>query len=128
MLNKSVKLAERQAAVETAQEIKPEGRSGIDWLGIQYQDLSDSLRQAHGLPDDVNGIIVTSVAPTSPLYEQFVRAGSIVTEVNGQPVKGVADFERIVKSAKKGSYLRLYTLQFDQAGRRQPFFAVVQAP
>src|SRR3954466_15755546 len=36
MLNKSVKLAERQTTVETAQESKPEGRSGIDWLGIQY--------------------------------------------------------------------------------------------
>ncbi|MEA2604005.1 MAG: serine protease Do [Acidobacteriota bacterium] len=127
-LTRSVKLAERKTTTETAQERKPEGRGGIDWLGIQYQDLSGALKQAHGIPDNVQGIIVTSVAPTSPLYEQFVRAGSIITEVNGQPVKGVADFEKIIKGAKKGSYLRLYALQFDQRGQSQPFFAVVQAP
>lgn len=127
-ITRSVKLAERKTGTETAQERKPEGGGGIDWLGIQYQDLSGSLKGAHGIPDNVDGIIVTSVAPTSPLYEQFVRAGSIITEVNGQPIKSVADFEKIIKGAKKGSYLRLYALQFDQRGQSQPFFAVVQAP
>jgi serine protease Do len=125
---KPVKLAERKTTTETAQERKPEGRGGIDWLGIQYQDLTDSLKQGHNISDNVDGIMVTSVAPTSPLYEQFVRPGSVITEVNGQPVKGVDDFEKIIKGAKKGSYLRLYALQFDQRGQSQPFFAVVQAP
>ncbi|HEX4966293.1 MAG TPA: Do family serine endopeptidase [Thermoanaerobaculia bacterium] len=127
-VTKSVKLRERPGQNEQAQEKKPEGRPGIDWLGIQYQDLSGSLRQGHNIPDDVQGVIVTNVAPTSPLYDQFVRPGSIISEVNGHPVKGVDDFEKTVKSAKKGSYLRFYTLQFDQRGNRQPFFAVVQAP
>jgi len=127
-LTKTVKLRERPGQDQQAQERKPEGRGGIDWLGIQYQDLTGSLKQGHNVPDDVQGIIVTSVAPTSPLYDQFVRPGSIISEVNGRPVKGVADFESAIKSAKKGSYLRLYTLQFDQRGKPQPFFAVVQAP
>ena len=77
----------------------------------------------------MNGIVVTSVAPTSPLYEQLVRPGQIITEVNGQKVSGVEDFEKIVMGAKSGSYLRLYVNQF--AGRGAPaqrFFAVVQAP
>ena len=127
-LTKTVKLRERPGQDQQAQERKPEGRGGIDWLGIQYQDLTSSLKQGHNLPDDVQGILVTSVAPTSPLYDQFVRPGSIISEVNGRPVKGVADFESAIKGAKKGSYLRLYTLQFDQRGKSQPFFAVVQAP
>jgi serine protease Do len=127
-LTKTVKLRERPGQNEQAQERKPEGRGGIDWLGIQYQDLTGNLRQGHGIPDDVQGVIVTTVAPTSPLYDQFVRPGTIISEVNGQPVKGVQDFERAIKSAKKGSYLRLYARQFDQRGNSQPFFAVVQAP
>ena len=51
--------------------------------------------------------------------------------VNGQSVKGVGDFERIIKSAKPGSYLRLYTLRFDQrsaTGSPGSLFAVVQVP
>jgi serine protease Do len=132
-IQKQVKLRERpltgQADEETNDQ-KPEGSSGVEWLGIQYQDLSSSLRSAHGIPGDVSGVLVTSVTPTSPLYEQFVRPGSIISEINGQAIKGAADFEKVVKSAKPGSYLRFYTLQFDPRGGRapQPFFAVVQVP
>lgn len=128
-ITKTVKLRERPGTNDQAQERKPEGRGGIDWLGIQYQDLSGSMRQGHGVPDDLQGVVVTSVAPTSPLYEQLVRPGMIISEVNGHPIKGVADFESAIKSAKKGSYLRLYTQQIVQGGGRpQPFFAVVQVP
>jgi serine protease Do len=102
--------------------------SGIDWLGIQYQGITDNLRSTHGLPDDVDGIIVTNVAPTSPLYEQFIRPGTIITEVNGQAVGSVADFEKLVKGARSGSYLRLYAMPFIRGQQGQPFFAVVQVP
>jgi len=127
-INKTVKLRERPGQNEQAQERKPEGHGGIDWLGIQYQDLTGNLRQGHAIPDDLQGVVVTSVAPTSPLYEQLVRPGMIISEVNGRKVKGVADFESAIKSAKKGSYLRFYTQQLDQRGRPTPFFAVVQVP
>jgi serine protease Do len=132
-IQKQVKLRERPLtgqAEEGTNDRKPEGTSGVEWLGIQYQDLSSSLRGAHGIPGDVSGIIVTSVTPTSPLYEQFVRPGSIISEINGQAIKGAGDFEKVIKSAKPGSYLRFYTLQFDPRGGRtpQPFFAVVQVP
>src|SRR5436305_1184235 len=129
-IQKQVKLRERPAtsqAEDDTNSAKPEGSSGIEWLGIQYQDLSSSLRGAHGIPNDVSGIIVTSVTPTSPLYEQFVRPGSIITEINGQALKGSADFEKVVKSAKPGSYLRFYTLQYDPRGGGRaatPLFAV----
>ena len=105
-----------------------EGPSGIDWLGIKYQGITDTLRSTHGLSDDVDGVIVTNVAPTSPLYEQFIRPGTIITEVNGQEVHGVADFEKLVKGARSGSYLRLYAMQFSRGQQGQPFFAVVQVP
>ncbi|MEA2562522.1 MAG: serine protease Do [Acidobacteriota bacterium] len=119
---------ERDAVAQTEEEHEDNGESGIEWMGIQYQDLSQSLRQMHGIPAGVDGIVVTQVAPTSPLYEQFVRPGTIITEVNGQEVDGVEAFERIVKGAKTGSYLRLYVRPFAQGQRGQPFFAVVQVP
>jgi serine protease Do len=132
-IQKQVKLRERPLGGQADDEPtdrKPEGSSGIEWLGIQYQDISSSLRGAHGIPADVSGVIVTSVTPTSPLYEQFVRPGTIISEINGQPIKSAADFEKVVKSAKPGSYLRFYTLQTDPRGGRAPqsFFAVVQVP
>ena len=127
--NREVKLGERpgqQQAEETEQPDSDE--SGIDWLGIQYQGLTNNLRSVHGLPEDVNGVLVTSVAPTSPLYEQAVRPGTIITEVNGREVGSVREFEDAVKGAKSKSYLRFYVVNIARGGARQPFFAVVQAP
>ena len=128
-VSRDVRLGERPGTQQQADASEPNEEGGIDWLGIQYQDLSSDLRSAHGIPSGVDGVVVTNVSPTSPLYEQLVRPGQIITEVNGQRVEGVADFEKIVKGAKSGSYLRLYVNQF--AGRGAPaqrFFAVVQAP
>ena len=119
---------ERDATAEDEGEPEEDTESGIDWLGIQYQDLSQSLRQMHEIPNNVDGVVVTQVSPTSPLYEQFVRPGTIITEVNGQAVDGVEAFERIVKGSKSGSYLRLYVMPFVRGQRAQPFFAVVQVP
>jgi serine protease Do len=135
-IEKQVRLRERPPSGqaeddEAAPGGKPEGSSGIEWLGIQYEDLSGALRSAHGIPSDVSGVIVTNVTPTSPLYDQFVRPGTIITEINGQPVKGAGDFERIVRNAKPGSYLRFYATQYDPRGGSRaatPFFSVVQVP
>jgi serine protease Do len=127
--DREVKLRERPDEKQTA-AVEPASKgNGIDWLGIQYDDLSSSVRSIHGVPESVEGVVVNNVAPTSPLYEQAVRPGSIITEVNGQPVKNVDDFEKVVKAAKPKSYLRLYVLSFaGRGGRGQPFFAVVQVP
>jgi len=128
-VQKQVKLRERPGQnEEEASSTRPEEGGGIEWLGIQYQDLTNVLRGAHGIPEDVQGVVVTNVTPTSPLYEQAVRPGSIITEVNGRKVASVADFEKTIKSAKPGTYLRLYTVVFSQRGEPAPFFAVVQVP
>jgi serine protease Do len=128
--NHDVKLSERPPLNQQASaEDKQDGNSGINWLGLQYQDISQSIRSTYGLPAGVSGVLVTDVAATSPLYDQAVRPGNIISEVNGQPVKNVADFERLVQSAKSKSYIRLYTLRFGRRGESlPPFFAVVQVP
>jgi serine protease Do len=128
-LDRQVKLSERPGQREQESRLPEKGETGIDWLGIQYQDLTSALRSSHGVPEGTDGVVVTNVTPTSPLYEQALRPGSIITEVNGQPIRSVVDFEKAVKGAKPKSFLRLYVLSFGQRGARpQPFFAVVQVP
>jgi serine protease Do len=129
-MERNVKLGERPVGNQQASNTeRPEGNSGINWLGLQYEDLSQRIRSSFNLPSGVSGVLVTNVAATSPLYDQAVRPGMVIAEVNGQPVKDVADFERVVGGAKSKSYLRLYTLRFGRQGQSlPPFFAVVQVP
>jgi len=131
-VDRNVKLGERPSTKAQTEETRPDRESGIDWLGLQYDDLTSEMRQGHGIPSDVKGIVVTNVAPTSPLYDARVRPGDIITEVNGQPVNGIGDFEKVVKGAKSGSFLRLYVerpaAQQQGGGKPQPFWAVVKVP
>jgi serine protease Do len=131
-LDRSVKLGERPTQSAQAEETRPDRESGIDWLGLQYDDLTSDMRQGHGLPGGLKGIIVTNVAPTSPLYDARVRPGDVITEVNGQSVASVGEFEKVVKNTKSGSFLRMYverpTPQQQGGGKPQPFWAVVKVP
>jgi len=129
-LEKTVKLRERPSGEEEAStEQGGERKGGTQWLGLEYQDLTSTLRKGHNIPDEVDGIFVNDVAPSSPLYEEGLREGDIVTEVSGTPVKSAADFEAVGKAAKSGSYLRLYVRRFDPRSPRDlAFFAIVRVP
>ena len=129
--NLEVKLAERDAGTADAESAEPEEGSGIEWLGLRYQDLSAGLRASHGLPEDVEGVLISVVAPTSPLYDEGVRSGvvlHVITGVNGQPVRDVAGFERIVRASPSDSRLRLYIRRFAQGEEQQPILAYPAVP
>jgi serine protease Do len=129
-LDRKVKLGERPSLNQQAANREDQDKEGgIRWLGLQYQDISQGSRQSFNLPDNVHGVLVTSVSPNSPLYDQAVRPGTVISEVNGKQVRSGAEFERLVRETKSGSYLRLYTWRFDRSGKAlAPFYAVVQVP
>ena len=44
---------------------------------------------------NVNGVIVTSVDPGSPVAQQ-IRPGDVIEQINRQPVPNVDEFEHVV--------------------------------
>ena len=128
-IERKVKLGERPRLDEAVEDDgAPDRRpGGARWLGMDYQDLTPALRGSHGLPQGTEGVWVSNLVPSSPLFEQGVQPGDIITEVSGERVSNVAEFEERIAAAKSGSYLRLYLRRFDPEDRRS-FFAVVQAP
>jgi serine protease Do len=126
---KRVLVGERPSASEPREEREEQEGGGIDWLGLRYQELSPRLRSSHSVPDRVQGVWVLGVSPRSPLVDERVEAGDIVTEVNGEPVRSVAEFESAVRGAAAGSYLRFYVQRFDpRTGRSAQFFAFARVP
>jgi serine protease Do len=127
----TVELSERPNQLERAAAPAESEESGIDWLGIRYQDLSSGNRQIHGLPEEVDGVWITSVAPTSPLWDQGVRNDGVIyvlTEVNGRAVTSVAELEQAIQSARAGARLRLYLRRFVNGEEAQPLFVFPQKP
>jgi len=128
---KTVALTERPSQAEQVEpEAAPEER-GIEWLGVHYQDLSPGGRQMHGIPEDVDGVWLTNVEPTSPLWDEGIRNDGIiyvVTEVNSHAVPNVAEFEKAVRAAPSGSRLRLYVRRFHRGEELPPRFVFPQVP
>jgi Do/DeqQ family serine protease len=129
-VEKQVELAERELPGR-ARESEGEGEGrGIDWLGLDYQELTPQLRENFGIGEREEGVVVREIAPSSPLYDEGVAPGDLIAEVNGRPVASGDEFERLVREAPPGSYLRFYVKRFDprRGGESLGFFAVVRVP
>ncbi len=128
-VTRQVRLEERPGDEQAPEEARQEEeRSPIDWLGLEYQDITNNNRNLFSLPRTVNGVVVTDVAAASPLYERGVRPGNVILEVNGQAVSTTQEFEQAVSALKSGAFLRLYVGVFAQEGQRAQFFAVTRVP
>ena len=104
-INKSVSVGEK-----TSEELASESPRGVEKretqgkLGIAIQPLTSDLAKQMGL-DGKTGILVTEVAPGSPAMRAGIRGGDLITEVNRQPVKDLAEFQAAMKSSKNGAAL-----------------------
>jgi len=130
-ITKKVTLGERQleGAAASPAAGEPEASGKIEWLGIEYQDLTPELRSNHSVPDEVKGVWVTSVAPDSPLYDKNVRPNDFIAEVDGTEVNTARELEAAIEAAASGSLVRLYITRYDMRnGNGAKFFAVVRVP
>lgn len=124
-----VTVGERPGAEQEPAQTEEPGGSGIDWLGLRYQELSPGLRSSHNVPESVRGVWVRGVSPRSPLVEERVEPGDVISEVNGSAVGTVAEFEQAVRAAPPRSYVRFYVQRFDpRSGRSAQFFAFARVP
>ncbi len=128
--DKKVELSERTAPGGEDREDAGEDARGIDWLGLDFQDLTPQLRGTLGIGERETGVVVREVAPSSPLYDEGVAAGDLIAEINGRPVGSSDELEKQVSGAAPGSYLRFYIQRFNphRAGDGVSFFAVVRVP
>jgi serine protease Do len=107
----SVKLAERprQPAdrVATTAERSTQ-RTGPGELGLSLIEIDDSNAHRFDIPAGMTGLLVQRVEPLSVAYDGGIERGSIILEINRQPVNSIVGFRRIVGSAGPGDILAIY--------------------
>ncbi len=112
----SLRLAERprQAIdrVAPAAERSTE-RSGPGELGLSLIEIDDSNAHRFDVPSGTTGLLVQRVEPLSVAYDGGIERGSIILEINRQPVNSVAGFRRIVEAARPGDVLAFYLYEPD---------------
>jgi serine protease Do len=107
----SIKLAERPRAPnrgETATVERSVQRPGPGELGLSLIEIDDSNAHRFDIPAGMTGLMVQRVEPLSVAYDGAIERGSIILEINRQPVNSIAGFRRIVGSARPGDVLAIY--------------------
>jgi S1-C subfamily serine protease len=69
-------------------------------LGVTVSPLSDQLASYFGVKE---GVLVSGVTGNSPAAAAGVRAGDVITAINGQPVSSSADLSRALRDSRAES-------------------------
>jgi serine protease Do len=83
-------------------------------LGLGLQALTPEVRQQLRLPADVNGVVISSVSPSSNAAEQGIQRGDIILSVNQRRVTTPQEAADAVAAARKAG--RDTVLLFVQRG------------
>jgi Do/DeqQ family serine protease len=67
------------------------------WPGVLALPVTDQIRTAFNLDKSVQGIIVAQVISGSPADVVGMRRGDLVTEINGEAVRDIRSFYRILR-------------------------------
>ncbi|HEY9079448.1 DegQ family serine endoprotease [Magnetovibrio sp.] len=114
------RLDDDKEVVASADE-QPKGKTAehaLNELGLTVSLPTAEVLQRFDLADGVDSLVITDVDADSQAYEEGIRAGDLLTEVNQEKVKTPADAERVVKAAKKDGKRSVLLLIEGQAGFR----------
>jgi len=76
-------------------------------LGLTVQSLTPQLAESLGI-ERGEGLVISAVKPGSAAEEAGMRSGDVISEINRQPVKNLADYNReIARNEKAKSVLFL---------------------
>ena len=123
----SVPVQELPAPRDTASRDSDQSKNGsgtaddaaasIDLLGVTVQPVEQDAARQFSLRPDQRGLLVTGVAPGGPAYGEVADPDTggpdIILEVEGKPVKTVADLKQALQGRKAGEIvsLRIYNTQ-----------------
>jgi serine protease Do len=76
------------------------------YLGVQIQPVSQDIADSIGLKT-ANGAMVDEAQPNTPAAEAGLKAGDVITKINGKDVKDAADLTRDVGALSPGDKAEL---------------------
>jgi serine protease Do len=88
-------------------------------LGMTLRELSPSMAERLDLPRGSRGVVIMDVEAGEAAEQAGLARGDVIVSVNGQPIDGVAAFERVVGQARSEGRVRLRVL------RQGEYFVVV---
>ncbi|MDJ1180144.1 trypsin-like peptidase domain-containing protein [Roseofilum sp. BLCC_M91] len=109
-------------AQNIADQLVTKGQVEHPFLGIQMVTLTPELQK------DINqnpnsgfnlsaeqGVLIVQVMPQSPAAQAGLRAGDVITEIDGKPMKEAIEIQEAVQNTQVGSPLKVLIRRGDQS-------------
>src|SRR5262245_34405987 len=90
--------------------LKEQGHVVRGWVGVHLQTMTPELASGFGV-QTAEGVIVDAPVPGSPADEAGIRAGDIITGVDGAPTRDRPDFGRQIGMVMPGHQAKLRVLR-----------------
>ncbi len=92
----------------TAGKITLDDKAAGRLRGLSLGALSRELRQKYGIPEGLDGVLVTGVDPRSPAASSGLREGDLVVRVNRQEVRSVRELRQQIDAAHRAAVLLVF--------------------
>jgi serine protease Do len=77
-------------------------------LGLFVRELDRGVVGRLEIPESVTGVVISRVDPTGAGFQALLRRGLVIMEINKRPIASVAEYQRVVATARPGEILALY--------------------
>ena len=93
-------------AKEVVAELMDDGSVERGWLGVAIQPVTDEIAESLGL-DEASGALVSDPQEDAPAAKAGIRAGDIITQVNGDKVEDPRELSRMIADIDPGSEVKI---------------------
>lgn len=114
-------------ALKIKDQIVQHGRATHARLGVQVQDLNQTLAESFGL-DRPDGALVAGVARGSAAEKAGLKAGDVITEINGQRIEQAGQLSSRVALLSPGQTVKLKVWRDKQPRELQARLGSAEAP
>jgi serine protease Do len=90
--------------IRPGREDEPEASSG---LGLTVENLNSRTLERLGLAEDQQGVVITRVEFESEADGKGLRPTMVITAVNDEPVRDIAEWGRVIDRLRPGSPVKL---------------------
>lgn len=94
-LTLTVKIGQRPENLESQEY----ARIDKNWRGIEVEDINSQNARRYNI-EESKGVLIAGIDTGSPADVSGLVSGDVIIEINKQPVKNVADYEKIISTLK----------------------------
>ena len=94
-------------------DLKSRGKVTRGWMGVSVQDISEDIAKSLRLKDQ-KGALISDVVAGDPAEKAGLRAGDVITEINGKAVINTHDLLLLIAGLRVGETIKVKVVRDGQ--------------